>query len=336
MNGHIEFKPPSDFQSEDSGGGGNKQIWTWLGIGCGAILLVVAGFLAYGAYETASCCGQVVDAGKYTMSAQQTSQEFARKLGQGKFTEAWDMTTDDLRSRMSVDELKEKLAEHGDLLRNSSARMGQINVQSKGGQQDAMKPEAWDTSFHFSPPSADEKLVMNLVVVREGEGDAARFFIDDVRLNRRKRVLRSEPPARAVLEFHRNLQQGAYQQAYQTMSMSYQQNNTQADFESMVDENVEALVEGRPKVTAVDYSGNQAMVTVSVEKSHRINYTLSKQIGWSIDEMKVTTVDGPAVDQKAEEKVGETQKADAGSGEKAGQDAGTKEKDEPDKKEDEK
>ena len=104
MKKQVEFKPPSDFVAEDSGGGSN--VWKYVGIGCGVILLAVGIAFAFGAWKTASCCGDAMDVAKYSMAAQNTAKTFASNVSRGNADKAYELTSSSFQERVSPDNFR--------------------------------------------------------------------------------------------------------------------------------------------------------------------------------------------------------------------------------------
>ncbi|MGM0555425.1 MAG: hypothetical protein ACQEVA_03505 [Myxococcota bacterium] len=283
MKNQVEFKPPSDFVADDSGGGNN--VWKYLGIGCGVVLLIVGIAFAFGAWKTASCCGDAMDAAKQTMKAQQASAQFADKVSAGDTQEAYALTSEAYQNSVSLDEFQKTLSAHAELLRSSPPRPSGVQAQ-QSDQSDGqnLKANDWTMKYEFSGPQSSKKLVMTLNVMREGEGEDAQFFVDDMRFDERRRVLSAEPPAEAVTSFHRHVRRGNYGSAYDLMGPEYSTETDRATFEEFVGGEYESAYHGdEPEIRAVDYGNGRAVViaeTVGEQgATWRIEYELKRGIG---------------------------------------------------------
>jgi hypothetical protein len=283
MKNQVEFKPPSDFVAEDSGGGNN--VWKYLGIGCGVVLLIVGIAFAFGAWKTASCCGDAMDAAKHTMKAQETATQFANKLSSGDAKGAYALTSEAYKSSVSLDEFQKTLSTHSDMLRASTPRPSGVQSQqpSQSDGQD-IKADDWTMTYEFSGSQSASKLVMTLNVTREGEGEDAKFFVNDMRFDERRRVLSAEPPAETVLSFHRYVQRGNYSSAYNLMAPEYSTKTDRSTFDEFVGAEYDTLYYGgAPEITAVDYGNGRAVVIAETVGEQgiqwRIEYELTRGLG---------------------------------------------------------
>jgi hypothetical protein len=250
-----EFKPPSDFVAEDSGG--KRNIWKWLGIGCAVIALIIGGLLAAGAWKTVSCCNEAMDSARLTMKAGEFSTEFARDLASGDIEQARAKMTEDLQSRVSVEQIEQQVANYQHFFQASPGRLSDMNVQQKPGQESTV----WSLTVEFAPPAGKEKLVVMTEVISRGEGEQQQFLVDDLRFEARSRDIGSEPPAVEVLDFHRQLRGGSYEQAYRHMSSDFAQQSNLEAFRSFVREQEEVFRTGQVDIDAVSY-GEQGRAKV--------------------------------------------------------------------------
>jgi hypothetical protein len=291
MNNRVEFKPPSDFV-DDSGGGTN--VWKWVGIGCGAVLVIVGIALAFGAWKTASCCGDVVDMSKYSIAAGQTAGTFANNVARGNLDEAYAATSDAFKEQHSKEQFREMLQEHSDMLQSSAPRQAGVQAQGVGQKaEEQMKPKRWDVSFEFAGPKSETKLIMRVEVRRKGEGEEATFSVNGVEFAERKRVLSAEPPAESVQAFHRHVQRGDIQSAEQLLTAEFKGQS----LDVMLDEFGPGFYGSSPKIESVEYGQNTASVVASTvgenEGSWRFNYKLQRGIsatGWVIAQIDVNPV----------------------------------------------
>ena len=300
-----EFKPPSDFVNEESGGGG-KKVWKWVGIGCGVIVLIVGIFLALGTWKTVSCCSDAVDVAQSTNQARQFGLEFAGRLSQGKVDKAWSQTSAKFQSETSREQFEEKVAAHAELLGASQPRMANLNVQHQGSQ----KPTRWEMSVEFAQPTGDQKLVLITEAVRQGEGDSASFHIDSLRFDVRHRSLSDEPPAREVIAFHGDLRGGSYEAAYKRLAPSFAKERDTQSFRDFIGQQ-EALFTAQPvNVGAVEYlSGRQARVVVQVNPEqgqpgvieYRLRQMMPGMPNWKINSIAPTYESAPKAAEPAEE-----------------------------------
>jgi hypothetical protein len=246
-----EFNPPSDFVAEDDGGG-KRNIWKWLGIGCGVIALVVGGLLAAGAWKTVSCCNDAVDSARLTMAAGEFGTQFARSLGSDGAEQARAKMTDELRSSISLEQLETQISQYQHFFEASSGRLGDLNARKEAVDE----PMIWKVTVEFSPPAGQEKLIVLTEVVSRGEGDAQHFLIDDLQFEARSRDLGAEPPAVEVLDFHRQIRGGSYEQAYRHMSNAFTQKSNVEAFRSFVQGQDDVFRTGKVDINAVSYDGS--------------------------------------------------------------------------------
>lgn len=315
MKHQVEFKPPSDFVADDSGGGNN--VWKYLGIGCGVVLLIIGIAFAFGAWKTASCCGDVVDAGKYTAAASQTATQFAANVSSGKVDEAYSQTSESFQERVTKEQFRKRLAQHARFLQASAPRQSGMETDTgQDPQNTELKPSEWTISFEFAGPDSTEKLAMTLGVVRKGEGDDAEIAVDSMRFDVRERVLAAEPPAQTVTDFHRKVQRGSYDLAYKLMASEYSTKNDRSAFDGFLDENQSAFLGSTPTIKSVDYGSGRATVVAETSSQKgekwRISYELTRGFsttGWSITSIEPTQIEAggdrgtedEAVDDSGEE-----------------------------------
>ncbi|MFP4597006.1 MAG: hypothetical protein ACOC9J_02680 [Persicimonas sp.] len=277
----VEFKPPSDFTPEDAGGG-KTNIWKWLGIGCGVIVLIVGLAMAFGAWKTVSCCTEFASSGQ---EATAFSLTFAEDLANSEVEQARSKMSPSLASRISTEELATKLDEHAELLSNSMPRMTNVSLNQRDDEE-----MRWEVTVEFSPATSDEKLVVITDVLGQGEGEEREFSIDALTFDRRARNLRSEPPAEAVLSLHRQLAGGNFEEAYKSMGREFTEQNNLSAFRDYIRAQPPVFRSGDVQVREVDYSGQrQAYVHAEIVadgRRARIEYVVEQpanhQPRWNI------------------------------------------------------
>jgi hypothetical protein len=253
-----EFKPPSDFVADDAGGS-KRNVWKWLGIGCAVIVLIVGGLLAAGAWKTVSCCNEAVDSARVSMEAAQFSTEFAQEIGSGDIDQARSKMTDELRSRVSADQLEEQLAQYQPFLEASSGRVSDVSVRKTAEDPSTF----WNMTVEFAPPTGRQKLVMFIKVISRGEEEERRFLVDDLKFEERTRDKSAEPAAVEVLDFHRQIRLGNYEQAYRHLSSDFAEQSDLEAFRGFIRDQNEVFRTGEVDIESVAYGGAGHAVVVA-------------------------------------------------------------------------
>ncbi|QDG49747.1 hypothetical protein FIV42_03045 [Persicimonas caeni] len=327
-----EFKPPSDFVAEDGGGSGKSWL-KWLGIGCGVIVLIIGGLLAVGTWKTASCCGDLYDQARLSVEAGKFSTEFGNDLAQGEVEAARAKMTDALRAEVSADDLQSTLSQYERFLVAGPGRLSNVSVEKK----DMDQPTRWKMTLDFAPPAGTEKLVAMLEIISRGEDEAQTFLVDELKFETRTRDISSEPPAVEVLDFHRQLRGGNFENAYRHMSSGFTQQNNVDAFRSFVREQKEVFRTGDVDIQSIDYSGQKkarvvALLTNDSGESARVVYDLVRPVDtvpkWLIEgvtpnyDAAAPAPDGaPDKDEQAGEDGAEQGDAGAGEADAGGGDA---------------
>jgi hypothetical protein len=277
----VEFNPPSDF-SADPSSGSKKKIWVFLGVGCGAMLLVVGLLFAVGAFRAVSCCTDLADVGKRTITAQLTAQEVSLALHQGEYETAYRYVSSSLRAELSPQQFREVFRPHEELLQSGYPLLA--DMQTRGESLEELRDiTAWTAVVRFIPPTGQEVLVVDLGLQWRGEEADPAVELVSVHVDRRVRPLEEEPAARSVQVFLRTLRQGEWEEARRQLSPDSPLRQGELDgFRSFVRDHGEVLTGDRPRIESVAYGPLEANVVV-VQGSVAMTFLLESSGGhWRI------------------------------------------------------
>lgn len=243
---YVEFKPPSDFVPDRATPGGGRNIWKILGIGCAVILMIVGLALAFGAWKTVSCCGDAVDMMRRNSQASEFALSAAQQLKDNQLDAMYAKFDPKLAETMSRQELGELRAEFAQFLDVASPRMAELKIKSD---------QQWEFTTEFAEPSADQKLVLTMGVkdLTPEKSESFEFSITRITFTQQTRVLREEPAARAVLEFHRKLRAGENVAAFDYVERLF---ITQEGFDKFLKDQQPVFREGTPEVLSIEYGGS--------------------------------------------------------------------------------
>lgn len=248
---HVEFKPPSDFVPEGAGSGGGRNIWKILGIGCAVVLMIMGLALAFGAWKTVSCCGSAVDMLRRNSQANEFALGAAHQLKDNKLDALYAQFDPKLTEVMSLQELSNLRTEYAQILDAANPRMADLTIKSD---------HQYEFVAEFAEPSADQKLVLTLALkdLTPEKSETHEFSITRITLTQQTRILREEPAARAVLEFHRKLRAAENTAAYDYVERLFP---TQAAFDEFLKDQQPVFREGTPEILSIEYgSGSRALL----------------------------------------------------------------------------
>jgi len=250
----IEFKPPSDFVSGDSGSGGGKKVWKILGIGCLVILILFGVALAFGAWQTVSCCGSAKEFFVQGAAAQQMAVEVGSDLKANKIEAIHSKMSEELAAKISVEQISAQRDEYASLIDGALPNIMGSTMTAEGH---------WDISVEFAPPASSQKLVMLLSIeAQKVEGSEEPVLtLNSLLFEQRNRDLRAEPAAVVVLDFHRALRSGNDETAYSHVATRFPE---MAAFRTFLAEQKPVFREGEVKIKSVDNRGERSTVYVLV------------------------------------------------------------------------
>ncbi|AWV89401.1 hypothetical protein [Bradymonas sediminis] len=250
----IEFKPPSDFVSGDSGSGGGKKVWKILGIGCLVILILFGVALAFGAWQTVSCCGSFKEFIVQEVAAQKMATEVASDLKANKLEAIRAKMSEDLAAKISVDQLSLQRDEYASLIDGALPNIMGSTMTADGH---------WDISVEFTPPESSQKLVMILGIDAQPVADSEEpvLTLDSLLFEQRSRDLRAEPAAVVVLDFHRALRSGNDETAYALVASRFPE---MAAFRTFLADQKPVFREGEVKIKSVENRHDRSTVYILV------------------------------------------------------------------------
>lgn len=285
MMGDDSFDAPSDYQS--SSGGSETSIWMWVGIGCGAILLILAGTLIFGGYKSYSCCKQAIERQK---AARQAAARFARDLRDGDYQSARGRTTEAFRSRTSRETLQRRVEQYRDRIDGSVPELVGFrrHLDEKGGGGGA-----WELDVGFMPHAGETFVFMRLQLHKQGQGENLEFRVDEMRLEERRRDVATEPPARQVRRFNKLVDEGEFDVARGRFTDSFEPGGSNERFRAYLDKHESVFGSGAPEFRSIQYErGPNATVlaghrTSSGETVH-VRYVMEKSgATWMIATIEV-------------------------------------------------
>ncbi len=308
----VNFEPPSDFVGESSSSGGRRWL-KWAGIGCAAMMLILAVLLAVGGFRMVSCCSGLIETGRLTFEVESFSQDFARSIQTGAYDAAYEMTSAEVyRSQTSPTEFAAIFRPHQELLARSVPVVSNLKVLG----ENEIPAHRWEVTMRLLPPDGTQVLTMMLTVHGEsvGKDEPGVFEIVDLQLEKRTRDLALEPPVQGVRAIQNLLRVGDYEGAYGQLALGELRNATEeangqgeANFRAFVRENQDVLTAAEAEVVRVEYlSSNEARVTtrarLSAEKTALVHYTmvrLSTHDGWQVSAISPE----PVVEEPSQENV---------------------------------
>lgn len=265
----VAFQPPSDMSPGAGGAGGAKKLWVGLGVGCAVVVLVIALAFGAGAFKAVSCCNQVQDVAVRSMGAQKFASEFADDIHADRLDAAYGKTSEGFRAGMTQENFKGAVAAHRARIASSPPRMFNMNVENAGNSTELGSLNTWRMSYQFADTKDDTMLIMDFTVESVGSGESAAFVVSDVKFDERARDLSREPPARAVLEAHRQLQGGAPQLAYMQMSPEFRKDTDLDTFNAFLADTGDVLTNSTLEIREVAYDATGARATVMAHaKAH--------------------------------------------------------------------
>jgi hypothetical protein len=272
----VEFKPPSDFVDDSSSSGGSRKVWKILGIGCAVVVLVVGLALAFGAWKTVSCCGDVIDVARLTVGATEFATETANELKAGEAESVHAKMSDALAGRISVEAIRIQRREYARFFENANPRISNVSAQNAG---------TWDITVEFAPPTAQQKLVI-LMGIQNLAAEGAEnpdFVLDSLQFEQRERDLEAEPAARVVLDFHRALRVGNDEGAYESVKTSFEDMSA---FRAFLDDQKPVFRRGEVRVQSVAYRGRFANVVAAIGGEGADRVVVEYELGPSMNAMQ--------------------------------------------------
>lgn len=281
----VHFEPPSDFVDDPGGGGGGKGKWLKIaGIGCGAIVLLVAILGGLGAFKAVSCCGDLKTAGMQTVGAQQTTMTFGQEVAQKNWSGAHGLLTSSYGGEMTAEKLEQAFTPHMALLEDTVVLSDNLRPDKDIAElDDARQIETWRATIRFFPKEPRDHLAAATIkLVREGEPNEdgiETMRISEVSVEKLPIDIDGETPVRTVRDFHGFLQAGNTRNAYNMLSPAMQKEQSREAFMTFVDEQGDLLVSSTMDVRELRYkdmtgatviaklssaSGKKAIVTYDV------------------------------------------------------------------------
>lgn len=253
------FDAPSDYQTGSSGGGTN--IWMWLGIGCGVVLLLVAGALIFGGYKSYSCCKQAIERQK---EARETSLTFARDLRDASYDSAWKRTSESFRSGTSLEKFRASVEKYRSRLDGSVPEMVGIRPPTNQGQGGK---GIWEVDIGFMPHAGETYVVMQLQLAEQGEGEKREFSVDGLALRERERNVATEPPARRVRRFNRLVAEEKVENARGVFAESFEPAKSKESFKSYVEQHASVFGSADVEFRSIQYEAGRGAVVLAVHRS---------------------------------------------------------------------
>jgi len=253
------FDAPSDY--EHASGGDGTNIWMWVGIGCGVILLVVAGALIFGGYKSYSCCKQAMERQK---EARETSLEFATDLRDADYESAWDRTTEAFRSGTTLDGFRGSIEAYRERIEGSVPEMVGIRPPAnRGGDGKGV----WEVDIGFMPHAGETYVVLQLQLAEKGKGEQREFLVADLALRERDRNVATEPPARRIRRFNRLVAEDQIESARGLFAERFEPAQSEEAFQSYVDEHSSVFGAAELEFYSIRYEAGLGATVLAVHRS---------------------------------------------------------------------
>lgn len=266
FNQRIAFQPPSDMTGGAGGGGGSKKVWTILGVGCGAVLLVCGLFLAFGGFKVFQCCDAAQGAAVRVQASQAFGQDFVEKLQQGQTDSAFADLSPAYQNKMTKEKLQKLIDDHKPGLESGSPIGIGANANHDANSKSLTDIRNFTMSYSIAQAAGTDSLIIDLEVITVGE-DEVSFKVDKIQVGVQERRMDREPPAVEVLDFHRSLQNGNSAFAYGRLSQDFKDKTDVQTFEKFLEDTGSMLTDSQLEIRAIDYVPGGATVMAHASDS---------------------------------------------------------------------
>lgn len=257
------FQPPSDMLGDGGGSSTSKKIFIGLGIGCGAIMLILGLLFAAGAFKAVTCCNEVKGIAESSVAAEKYATEFTNELYRGDYDAAYARTTPEFQARVNASAFASTVQAHAEQLKSNAPRVFNVELEQHG---DADQPSledlakgTWVITYQFAGPTDETMLLLDVRVAKTSE---EAFGIADIRFDERVRNLAHEPPAEAVLEMHDHLQRGQYEFAYTRLGDAFRTSTDREAWRKFLDDVGPVLTSSKLEIREVSYNDANTQATV--------------------------------------------------------------------------